>query len=42
MMKEIIIKIVLTDDAGDSIPGGILRDIKNDDCVCNATLYEVK
>ena len=41
-MKEIIIKIILTDDAGDSIPEGILRDINNDDCVWDATLYEVK
>ena len=37
-MKEMTIKIILTDDAGDSIPTGILKDVLDNDCVWNATL----
>ena len=41
-MKEILIKIILTDDAGDSIPTGILKDVLDNDCVWNATLDKSK
>ena len=37
-MKEMTIKIILTDDAGDSTPTGILKDVLDNDCVWNATL----
>ena len=37
-MKYMTIKIILTDDAGDSIPTGILKDVLDNDCVWNATL----